>query len=61
MAKTAGATSCTKDTGETVLNWRCVVLLMIVQVATLVPMKMLLRWAFNMKYLIYLPEYGWNV
>jgi hypothetical protein len=41
--------------------WRCVILILLVQVAILVPVKMLLRWTFNLKYLIAVPEYFVNV
>ena len=41
--------------------WRCVLLVLLVQVAALVPVKVLLYWAFDTKYFIYLPEYSVNV
>lgn len=41
--------------------WRCALLVLLLQVAALVPAKMLLYWLFNMKYFIYLPEYSVNM
>jgi hypothetical protein len=41
--------------------WRWAVVVLLFQLASLVPLKMLCRWAFNTKYWIYIPEYGWNV
>jgi hypothetical protein len=41
--------------------WRWVVLVIIMQVAALVPFKMLGRWVFNLKYWIFIPEYHLNV
>ncbi len=41
--------------------WRWAVLVIILQLASIVPIKMLLRWLFNIKYVIYLPEYDLNL
>ena len=41
--------------------WRCLSLVLLVQMAALVPVKMLLRWTFHLKYFIAIPEYFWNV
>jgi hypothetical protein len=41
--------------------WRWIVLVLMLQLAALVPFKMMCRWVFNVKYWIYLPEYDWNV
>lgn len=41
--------------------WRWVVLMLLIQIAALVPLKMALRWAFNIKYLVAVPEYFINV
>ncbi len=41
--------------------WRWLVLVLLLQVATLVPLKMACRWVFNLKYWIYDPEFVWNV
>lgn len=49
--KTPGATA----------YWRWLAFVLIVQLAALVPMKVFLRWEFNMKYIIYVPELGLNV
>jgi hypothetical protein len=37
--------------------WRWAVLVVILQLASMVPIKILLRWLFNIKYVIYLPEF----
>jgi hypothetical protein len=47
--------------GRPMAYWRCVLLVLLVQVATLIPVKALLYWAFDMKYFIYLPEYSVNI
>ncbi len=39
--------------------WLCLVLLF--QSAAMVPIKVFLHWVFNLKYLIYLPEYHFNL
>jgi len=41
--------------------WRWDLLVLLVQLAALVPVKVLLFWAFDMKYFISLPEYAVNV
>ncbi len=41
--------------------WRSVLLVFLVQVAALVPVKVLLYWAFDLKYVINLPEFDWNL
>jgi hypothetical protein len=41
--------------------WRWAVLMTILQLASIVPIKILCRWLFNMKYVIYLPEYDLNL
>ncbi len=41
--------------------WRWAVLVLLVQFAALVPIKMALRWAFNLRYWICIPEYFCNV
>jgi hypothetical protein len=41
--------------------WRWVALVLLVQFAALVPIKMVARWTFNLKYLIYIPEHFWNI
>jgi hypothetical protein len=50
-----------RASGGTIPRWRWFVLVLIIQIAALVPMKMFLRWLFNIKYVIYLPEFGLNV
>jgi hypothetical protein len=40
---------------------RCFLLALLLQVAALVPLKILLYWAFDLKYFIHLPEYSVNV
>src|SRR5262249_16997999 len=50
-----------RTAGRSIPQWRWLLLVLIVQIAALVTMKMFLRWAFNMKYVIYLPEFGLNV
>jgi hypothetical protein len=42
-------------------SWRCFLLVLIMQVAALVPLKMLLYWAFDLKYFVHLPEFSANV
>lgn len=41
--------------------WRCVLLVFLVQVAALVPVKMLLYWIFNLKYFIHAPADSVNL
>ena len=41
--------------------WRWALLVLLLQVTALVPLKMLCRWLFNIKYWIFIPEYFWNV
>jgi len=41
--------------------WRCVLLVFLVGLAALVPVKILLYWAFGLKYFLHVPEYSWNV
>ena len=41
--------------------WRWAVLILLLQVAALVPFKMASRWAFDINYWIFVPEYFWNV
>jgi hypothetical protein len=41
--------------------WRRLRLMLLLQIAALVPMKVLMHWVFNLKYLIYIPEYWANV
>jgi len=41
--------------------WRWAILVIILQLASIVPIKILLRWLFNIKYVIYLPEYDLNL
>lgn len=50
-----------RATGRPRAYWRCVLLVLLVQVAALVPVKVLVYWAFNLKYFIYVPEYSVNV
>lgn len=40
---------------------RCLALVLLVQLAAMVPLKMLLRWTFDLKYVIFIPEYFLNV
>jgi hypothetical protein len=41
--------------------WRCALLVFLVQVAALVPVKVLLYWAFDLKFFIFVPGNGWSV
>jgi hypothetical protein len=41
--------------------WRWAVLVLLLELAALVPLKMVSRWVFNVKYWIFIPEYFWNV
>lgn len=41
--------------------WRWAVLVLLLQIAALVPLKMASRWAFDIKYWIYVPEHFWNI
>lgn len=41
--------------------WRWVVLVVVLQIAALVPLKIMSRWVFSIKYWIFLPEFFWNV
>jgi hypothetical protein len=41
--------------------WRWAVLVLLLQIASLVPFKVVCRWLFNIKYLIFVPEHFWNV
>jgi hypothetical protein len=41
--------------------WRWAVAVLLFQLASLVPLKMMCRWLFSTKYWIYIPEHGWNV
>jgi hypothetical protein len=50
-----------RRTGRTTPFWRWVALLMLIQLAALVPMKMLFRWVFALKYWVFVPEYSVNV
>jgi hypothetical protein len=50
-----------RRTGRTTPYWRWLVLLLLVLIAALVPLKMLSRWVFNIKYLLHVPEYWINV
>lgn len=40
---------------------RWIVLVLLIQLAALVPLKMVGRWVFNIKYWIFIPEHFWNV
>jgi hypothetical protein len=50
-----------RATQRTTPCWRWIVLVVLVQVAALVPFKMIGRWVFNLKYLVFIPEYHVNV
>jgi hypothetical protein len=50
-----------RRTGRATPYWRWLALLMLIQIAALVPLKMLLLWVFNLKYWVYVPEYWVNV
>ena len=41
--------------------WRLILLVLLLQIMAIVPIKMLLRWLFNLKYVIYIPEHFINV
>lgn len=41
--------------------WRGMLLVFLIQIAALVPVKVLLHWAFDLKYFIYIPEYWLNL
>lgn len=41
--------------------WRSILLVLLVQIAALIPVKVILYWAFDMKYFIYFPKYFWNL
>jgi hypothetical protein len=41
--------------------WRWVILVLLLQLATLVPFKLVCYWMFNIKYWIFIPEFRWNV
>jgi len=42
-------------------KWRLVLLVLLVQLLAVVPIKILLRWLFNLKYVIFIPEYYFNL
>jgi hypothetical protein len=44
-----------------VAYWRCAIVVFLVQLAALVPAKVILYWLYGLKYFIYVPEYSWNV
>jgi hypothetical protein len=50
-----------RSPGNTTHYWRLVLLVLLLQLAAIVPIKMLLCWLFNLKYLIFIPEYFINV
>jgi hypothetical protein len=50
-----------RATHGTTPYWRWALLFMLLQIAALVPIKMFLRSAFNLRYVIWLPEYFLNV
>jgi hypothetical protein len=48
--------------GDRVIHyWRWLVLILLTQVAALVPIKIALRWGFNIGYLILFPERSFNL
>jgi hypothetical protein len=61
LSRLLKAWSRSQVSGRPMAYWRCLLLVLLVQVAALVPVKVLLYWAFDMKYFIYLPEYSVNV
>ncbi len=40
---------------------RFIVLVILLQLMASLPIKMVLRWAFNLKYIVYIPEYFFNI
>jgi hypothetical protein len=48
-------------TGGSMSFWRCLLLVFLVELAALVPLKMVMRWTFNLKYLIFVPEHFYNL
>jgi hypothetical protein len=47
--------------GRPMAYWRCILLVFLVQLAALVPLKVLLYWAFGLKYFISVPEFSTSV
>lgn len=61
LLRLSGLWSATKNTERPMAYWRCVVIVLLFQIAMLIPTKIALRWAANVKYVIFLPEYSINV
>src|SRR5207248_6282285 len=40
---------------------RFILLVNLIQLMAALPLKMVLRWAFNLKYIVYIPEYFFNI
>lgn len=50
-----------RGTSRPMAYWRCVLLVLLVQVAALVPLKVLLYWIFDLKYFLHFPNNLGNV